>query len=377
MIGADRARYNGNVAWRAVVPVAALGAHAPPPTDCVRAGAPRHAVTTRLRGGTLANFVGMVEEPEPAPEGWREVARDRDGASFASADGALTLALKTKTRRFLRGAPDAAAARATADLSAAAAPTVVYRSGRDRILHYAPTIDASGAGVRRWSVIGPLTRRRAALHSIGVLEIEFSWVDGAPSDAVAAAAAAFEDEAHAVLLGGLDVDAARDWPRLDEITVETEPLTDFHRLRRRRFFDAVTLAAPARLEVERTSSGRFRLFDRKGGPGAFYLDCDVERLPGGVGTDDARRAARAVIAGALRNARARGGAVMRDDGAGQGRAIEEIDSAFHVRAVWDEQRENGADPHRMFGWCVVKPIKDRLIVASFTLAIPLSRLGQP
>mmetsp|Transcript_19771 Transcript_19771/g.32212 ORF Transcript_19771/g.32212 Transcript_19771/m.32212 type:complete len:389 (-) Transcript_19771:10-1176(-) len=71
MLGPDAPRYTGNVAWRAVVPVDALGDHAPPPGACIWAGDRRHAVTTRLRAGTLANFVGMVEEPEPAPEGWR------------------------------------------------------------------------------------------------------------------------------------------------------------------------------------------------------------------------------------------------------------------------------------------------------------------
>lgn len=71
ILGPDQPIYTGNVAWRAVVPVDALGAYAPPPTACVWAGNKRHAVTTRLRGGTLANFVGMVETPDPGPEGWR------------------------------------------------------------------------------------------------------------------------------------------------------------------------------------------------------------------------------------------------------------------------------------------------------------------
>jgi salicylate hydroxylase len=71
MLGPDAPRYTGNVAWRAVVPIAALGDHTPPPGACIWAGDKRHAVTTRLRAGTLANFVGMVEVPEPSPEGWR------------------------------------------------------------------------------------------------------------------------------------------------------------------------------------------------------------------------------------------------------------------------------------------------------------------
>ena len=71
MLGADTPRYTGNVAWRAVVPIEALGALEPPPTACVWVGHKRHAVTTRLRAGTLANFVGMVETDVPAEESWR------------------------------------------------------------------------------------------------------------------------------------------------------------------------------------------------------------------------------------------------------------------------------------------------------------------
>ncbi|MEM6373665.1 MAG: FAD-dependent monooxygenase [Pseudomonadota bacterium] len=71
MLGPDRPRYTGNIAWRAVVPIDRLGGHAPPKTACVWVGHKRHAVTTRLRAGRLANFVGMVETEEPAPESWR------------------------------------------------------------------------------------------------------------------------------------------------------------------------------------------------------------------------------------------------------------------------------------------------------------------
>ncbi|GGX48730.1 monooxygenase [Tateyamaria omphalii] len=82
MLGPDKPRYTGNIAWRAVVPVDALELP-PSPTACVWAGDKRHAVTTRLRAGTLANFVGMVEQPEPAPEGWRiEGSRDDAMAVF-------------------------------------------------------------------------------------------------------------------------------------------------------------------------------------------------------------------------------------------------------------------------------------------------------
>jgi len=70
MHGADRPRFTGNVAWRAVVPVDRLGAHPPPPTARVWTGRDKHAVTTRIRAGTLANFVGIVEQSHWREEGW-------------------------------------------------------------------------------------------------------------------------------------------------------------------------------------------------------------------------------------------------------------------------------------------------------------------
>lgn len=70
MIGPDAPRYTGNVAWRAVVPVLELGDHAPPETACVWVGGRRHAVTYRLRRGSLANLVGVVECKERHIESW-------------------------------------------------------------------------------------------------------------------------------------------------------------------------------------------------------------------------------------------------------------------------------------------------------------------
>lgn len=73
MLGPDKPRYTGNIAWRAVVPVAKLGDYPPPETACVWAGKRRHAVTYRLRRGSLANFVGVVECAEPGDESWTSV----------------------------------------------------------------------------------------------------------------------------------------------------------------------------------------------------------------------------------------------------------------------------------------------------------------
>jgi salicylate hydroxylase len=71
MLGPEKPTFTGNVAWRAVVPLDALGRDAPPEAVTVWAGNGRHAVTTRIRAGDMVNFVGMVETPEPGPEGWR------------------------------------------------------------------------------------------------------------------------------------------------------------------------------------------------------------------------------------------------------------------------------------------------------------------
>ena len=72
MIGPEKAVFTGNVAWRGVVPLAALRPNVPNPTACAWMGKGRHAVTYRLRGGVLANFVGVVERDDWTNEGWRE-----------------------------------------------------------------------------------------------------------------------------------------------------------------------------------------------------------------------------------------------------------------------------------------------------------------
>lgn len=83
MLGPDDPVFTGNMAWRAVVPIEALGAHLPNPTACVWMGKGRHAVTYRLRKGQLANFVGVVErddwaEESSTEENWTEQGRRKD-----------------------------------------------------------------------------------------------------------------------------------------------------------------------------------------------------------------------------------------------------------------------------------------------------------
>ena len=78
MQGAEHPVFTGNVAWRAVVPMDRLGDVVPPPTACVWVGAKRHAVTYRLRGGTLANFVGIIEQSDWTSESWTEQGTKED-----------------------------------------------------------------------------------------------------------------------------------------------------------------------------------------------------------------------------------------------------------------------------------------------------------
>lgn len=72
MLGRDAPDFTGNVAWRAVVPIEHLGELVPPPTACVWVGPGRHAVTYRLRGGKLANLVGVVEHDRWQEESWTQ-----------------------------------------------------------------------------------------------------------------------------------------------------------------------------------------------------------------------------------------------------------------------------------------------------------------
>jgi len=75
MLGPDKPVFTGNIAWRAVIPMKALGETKPYPTACVWMGQGRHAVTYRLRGGDVANFVGVVETDDWTEESWSQKGR--------------------------------------------------------------------------------------------------------------------------------------------------------------------------------------------------------------------------------------------------------------------------------------------------------------
>ncbi len=78
MLGEDSPRYTGNIAWRATVPVASIDNELLPPSACVWTGASRHAVTYRLGGEKLANFVGVVEQESWDSESWSALGSRKD-----------------------------------------------------------------------------------------------------------------------------------------------------------------------------------------------------------------------------------------------------------------------------------------------------------
>jgi salicylate hydroxylase len=71
LLGEDRPRFTGSVAWRLTIPAAAAPDLAPVATVWV--GARRHAVAYRVRRDELINFVGAVETDRWRSEGWDEV----------------------------------------------------------------------------------------------------------------------------------------------------------------------------------------------------------------------------------------------------------------------------------------------------------------
>ncbi len=70
MLGKDQPQFTGCVAWRGTVPLEKLSANPPPPTACAWVGQGKHAVTYRLGGERLVNFVGVVEQKEFQDESW-------------------------------------------------------------------------------------------------------------------------------------------------------------------------------------------------------------------------------------------------------------------------------------------------------------------
>ena len=91
MLGPDQPTFTGNVAWRAVVPVERLGDNRPNPVAGAWMGRGKHAVTYLLRGGKLANFVGVIERDDWTTESWSEQGSREDALrDFAGWHPAIT-----------------------------------------------------------------------------------------------------------------------------------------------------------------------------------------------------------------------------------------------------------------------------------------------
>ena len=101
MIGADEPHFTGNVAWRAVVPVEKLGRNVPLPVACVWLGEGKHAVTYLLRGGRLANFVGVVERDDWQEESWtQQGSREEALADFSDWHPTITTMIEQAESHF-------------------------------------------------------------------------------------------------------------------------------------------------------------------------------------------------------------------------------------------------------------------------------------
>jgi salicylate hydroxylase len=83
LFGPTPARFTGQVAWRGLVPVERLKPGLIPPLAQVWTGPGRHFLHYLVRGGTLVNFVGVVDGQAWSPETWSELGeRDQLAADF-------------------------------------------------------------------------------------------------------------------------------------------------------------------------------------------------------------------------------------------------------------------------------------------------------
>ena len=78
LFGASEVRYTGMAAWRVTVPAERLPSGLVPGNATVWVGEKKHVVTYYLRGGTLVNLVGVVEEDEWPYDGWTSLAGQQD-----------------------------------------------------------------------------------------------------------------------------------------------------------------------------------------------------------------------------------------------------------------------------------------------------------
>jgi salicylate hydroxylase len=70
LFGPERPRFTGTVAWRGLVPASTLGGADARPIGALWIGPGAHFVHYYVRGGTLLNFVGIVERDDWHDESW-------------------------------------------------------------------------------------------------------------------------------------------------------------------------------------------------------------------------------------------------------------------------------------------------------------------
>jgi salicylate hydroxylase len=156
--GSEAAAFSGYVAWRALVARSDALDALVPRAATVWAGPDRHAVTYRLRGGDLINFVGVVRQPDWTVEGWSEpgdVAELRAAfAGFAEPVAALTDSVERAFKWAIRER----------------APSRRWGEGQVTLLgdaaHPMPPFMAQGAGMAvedAWVLAVHLSRHRNAL----------------------------------------------------------------------------------------------------------------------------------------------------------------------------------------------------------------------
>ena len=64
-------RFTGYTAWRSQVPLTKLSGDSVPKSACVWVGNKSHAVTTRVKGGDIVNFVGITSQQDWQEEDWK------------------------------------------------------------------------------------------------------------------------------------------------------------------------------------------------------------------------------------------------------------------------------------------------------------------
>ena len=96
MLGEEAPRFTGAVAWRMTAP--ADVAPDLPQSAIVWAGPGKHAVTYRIRRGTLINFVGVTEQKEWTSESWDQLGDPVELAHGLALQSAVQQHVKSRAR---------------------------------------------------------------------------------------------------------------------------------------------------------------------------------------------------------------------------------------------------------------------------------------